>query len=76
MKTTNKIDVHHHIFPKEYVDPSKEAGVKNSFGVDFPEWTVDTSLKHMKRNGIQMAILPISTPGVYVNGLELPKGFL
>jgi hypothetical protein len=45
MKTTNKIDVHHHIFPKEYVDALKKAGVENSFGVDFPDWTTETSLK-------------------------------
>jgi hypothetical protein len=75
MKTTNKIDVHHHIFPKEYVDALKQAGVLNSQGVDFPKWTADTSLKHMKKNGIQVAMLSISTPGVYVNGFDLPEGF-
>ncbi len=75
MKTANKIDVHHHIFPKEYVDALKNAGVENSFGVDFPEWTVETSLKHMKKNGIQIAMLSISAPGVYVNGVNLPDGF-
>jgi predicted TIM-barrel fold metal-dependent hydrolase len=75
MKTTNKIDVHHHIFPKEYVDALKKAGVENSFGVDFPDWTAETSLKHMKKNGIQIAMLSISAPGVYVNGIDLPDGF-
>ncbi len=34
MKTSNKIDVYHHIFPTR---------------------TVETSLKHMKKNGIQIA---------------------
>lgn len=75
MKTTNKIDVHHHIFPKEYVDSLKQAGVIDSQGVDFPKWTADTSLKHMKKNGIQVAMLSISTPGVYKNGIDLPYGF-
>lgn len=75
MKTTNKIDVHHHIFPKEYLAALRQAGVDKSFGLDFPDWTVDTSLKHMKRNGIQIAMLSISTPGVYVNGIDLPDGF-
>ena len=28
MKTTNKIDVHHHIFPGEYVDTLKELGLE------------------------------------------------
>lgn len=31
MKTTNKIDVHHHIFPKEYIDALKNVGVEKSF---------------------------------------------
>ena len=75
MKTNNKIDVHHHIFPKEYLDALKVAGVKKSFGVDFPEWNVDISLKKMKENGIKIAMLSISTPGVYINGMELPGGF-
>ena len=75
MKTINKIDVHHHIFPKEYVEALKGAGVKNSFGVDFPKWTVDTSFKKMKENGIKTALLSISTPGVYFNGIKFPRGF-
>ena len=45
MKTTNKIDVHHHIFPKDYVQALKDAGVDKSFGVKFPGWTVETSFK-------------------------------
>lgn len=71
----NKIDVHHHIFPVEYVKALKDAGIKQSFGVDFPEWTVETSFKRMKENGIKIAMLSISTPGVYFKGSELSKGF-
>ena len=75
MKTTNKIDVHHHIFPTEYVKARKDEGVANSFGVDFPKWSVETSFRNMKKNGIQIAVLSITTPGVYVNGLELFPDF-
>jgi hypothetical protein len=50
MKTINNIDVHHHIFPKEYVDALKSAGVKNSMGVKFPKWTPETSVKIMNKN--------------------------
>ena len=75
MKTINKIDVHHHIFPNEYVAALKEAGVKNSLGVDFPKWTVETSFKKMKENGIKIAMLSISSPGVYFNGIDFPEGF-
>lgn len=75
MKTTNKIDVHHHVFPKEYVDALKNVGVEKTYGVDFPKWTVETSFKKMKENGIKIAMLSISTPGVYFKGAEFPEGF-
>ncbi|MFC2101940.1 amidohydrolase family protein [Bacteroidota bacterium] len=75
IKTTNKIDVHHHIFPKEYVDAVKNAGVKNTFGVDFPKWSVEIAFKKMKENGIKLAMLSISTPGVYFSGVETSEGF-
>ncbi len=75
MKTINKIDVHHHIFPKEYLDALKEVGVEKSLGVNFPKWTVETSFKKMKENGVKIAMLSISSPGVYFKGYQLPKGF-
>jgi predicted TIM-barrel fold metal-dependent hydrolase len=75
MKTINKIDVHHHIFPAEYVNALKEAGVEKTLGIDFPKWTVDTSFKKMKENGIKIAMLTISSPGVYFKGYTFPEGF-
>jgi predicted TIM-barrel fold metal-dependent hydrolase len=75
MKTTNKIDVHHHIFPAEYVNALKEAGVEKTLGIDFPKWTVDTSFKKMKENGIKIAMFTISSPGVYFKGHTFPEGF-
>ena len=75
MKTMNKIDVHHHIFPKEYVNALKEAGVDKSFGVDFPKWTAETSLKKMKENGVKIAILSITTPGIYFPNAKISAGF-
>ena len=75
MKTINKIDVHHHIFPKEYVNALKEAGVDKTFGHKFPKWTVETSFKKMKENGIKIAMLSISTPGVYFKDNDFPDGF-
>ena len=71
----SKIDVHHHIFPSQYVKELNQMGVEKSFGVDFPAWKVDTSLKKMEANGIKMAILSISTPGVYFKGQDFPEGF-
>ena len=75
MKTQNKIDVHHHIFPKEYVDILKEVGVENSFGVKLPKWDVHSSLKKMKENGIKKAIVSITTPGIYFPEAKSIEGF-
>ena len=75
MKTTNKIDVHHHIFPKQYVEALKEVGVDKTFGHDFPKWTVENSFKKMKQNGIKIAMQSISTPGVYFKDHQFPEGF-
>jgi len=75
MKTINKIDVHHHIFPEEYVDTLKEVGVENSLGVKLPKWNVQRSLKKMKENGIQRAMVSITAPGVYFPEAESNEGF-
>ncbi|MCF8395685.1 MAG: amidohydrolase [Melioribacteraceae bacterium] len=75
MKQVKRIDVHHHIFPKNYVDALKSAGVKNTLGVDFPNWTPETSLKTMNKNGIKLAILSITAPGVYFPNIKFSQGF-
>jgi hypothetical protein len=35
-----RIDVHYHIFPEQYVHALKEAGVKNTYGVEFQKWSL------------------------------------
>ncbi len=65
MKKNAKIDVHHHIVPKEYVERLKEINITDSLGVDFPKWTPETSLSFMKKVGIETSIASISSPGVY-----------
>lgn len=75
MKNLNRIDVHHHIFPKEYVNELKNVGLENSMGVDFPKWTPESSLKLMDKNNIQKAILSLSAPGVYYSGVEFKSRF-
>ena len=65
MKTNKKIDVHHHVVPKEYVEMLKEINITNSLGVDFPKWDPESSFSFMKKVGIEKAIVSISSPGVY-----------
>jgi len=65
MKTTGKIDLHHHITPVEYLERLRQIHVNDSLGVSFPEWTPETSLAFMKKNGIDTAVVSVSSPGVY-----------
>jgi predicted TIM-barrel fold metal-dependent hydrolase len=64
-KKTKRIDVHHHILPKEYVEKLKEINITKSLGADFPKWTPETSLSFMKKVGIETAIVSMTSPGVY-----------
>jgi len=67
MKTikNKKIDTHHHIVPKEYIEMLEEINITSSLGVDFPKWTPETSLAFMKKVGIETSIVSITSPGVY-----------
>lgn len=61
-----KIDVHHHLTPSFYIEKLKSIGITESYGQAFPKWTPETSLSFMKKLGIDIAIMSISTPGVYL----------
>lgn len=64
-ETSELIDVHHHIVPKEYVESLSQKGVKKSLGVQFPGWNLKKTLQIMDKNGISTSIISISAPGVY-----------
>jgi len=60
-----KIDVHHHILPPEYMTALAKIQVTRSAGVSFPKWDSAISLALMDREGIEVAITSISAPGIY-----------
>ncbi len=61
-----RIDVHHHILPAVYRDAVQRAGIATPVpGVPFPDWTVESTLAMMDRQGIATAITSIVEPGVY-----------
>jgi len=64
-KQIAKIDVHHHIVPKKYMDSLKEIGITEVAGRPFPEWSVENMLEIMDKYHITTAITSISAPGVY-----------
>ena len=62
---SQKIDVHHHIVPKEYLADLASVGIKNAVGEPFPQWNIENTLAFMDRQGIAIAINSISAPGIY-----------
>lgn len=68
-----KIDVHHHITPGEYVNKLSSIGITESYGQPFPKWTPETSLSFMKKLGIDAAVMSISTPGICLKDDQFAK---
>lgn len=68
-----KVDVHHHVFPEEYVKRLASIGITESYGQPFPKWTGGKSLALMKKLGIDIAIMSITTPGVSLKDDEFSK---
>lgn len=62
---TKRIDVHHHLIPKDYVELLATLGIKGTPGRDFPAWSPEKALKIMDKNDIGTAILSMSSPGTY-----------
>ncbi len=60
-----RLDVHHHIVPREYVEALAEIGIHTPGRFPFPDWSPETSLEVMDQNGIATAITSLSAPGVY-----------
>ncbi|HEY3179900.1 MAG TPA: hypothetical protein VGL25_13570 [Casimicrobiaceae bacterium] len=59
-----RIDVHHHILPPEYVARMNKLGIAWTGGPHVPEWNVSLAREMMEKNGIAVAIASVS-PGVY-----------
>ena len=61
----NFIDVHHHLIPDRYRKALAARNIKTAGGVPLPQWGPAQSKSLMNRNGIAIAILSISSPGVH-----------
>lgn len=59
-----RIDVHHHIVPPDYARLLREKGIRPG-GTPVPDWAAPAATKVLRRNGIETAILSVSTPGVW-----------
>ncbi|MDH6437447.1 putative TIM-barrel fold metal-dependent hydrolase [Streptomyces sp. SAI-144] len=60
------IDVHAHLLPDFYVQQATAAGHAHPDGMGgWPSWSVKAHLDLMDRNGIETAMLSMSSPGVH-----------
>jgi predicted TIM-barrel fold metal-dependent hydrolase len=64
-----RVDVHHHFFPPEYLEPlafwGKQQGVPGGLQAAQRNWTVARALEEMDRTGVATAVLSVSTPGIW-----------
>ncbi|MBJ8343841.1 amidohydrolase family protein [Antrihabitans sp. YC2-6] len=59
----NRIDVHQHLLPPNYVAWLSSHGVDAAGGRTLPDWSIAAALRTMDDVGTASAILSISTPG-------------
>jgi len=71
--TRHRIDVHHHILPREYVTALGRQGVTGGGGIPFPHWDVEPTLEMLDRQGIEVAVTSISSPGVHFGDDEFAR---
>ena len=60
------IDVHHHIIPDFYRTAMTQAGLGVPVpGVDYPTWSIESSLAAMDRFGVSVAVVSITEPNIH-----------
>lgn len=64
------IDVHHHFMPPAYADALRGAGLGDVAVAGQAEWSLDRSLALMDASGIEIAVLSLSAPGVYLGDVQ------
>lgn len=61
------IDMHHHVFPAQFLDIAR---VQTANPAIVEQWTLQRTLEEMDRNGIGMAVVSITQPGVWFGNVE------
>lgn len=71
------IDVHHHFAPAFYIEEAREQFVRTGNGGalkgPLAEWTAEKSLAEMDRNGVEYAVLSLTTPAVWMQDMQASR---
>jgi predicted TIM-barrel fold metal-dependent hydrolase len=70
---SGRIDVHHHIVPRDYVEALASIGVSAVGRIPFPRWDPGRALEMLERQGIAAAITSISAPGVHFGDAKFAR---
>jgi predicted TIM-barrel fold metal-dependent hydrolase len=71
--TVDRVDVHHHILPPEYVRLVGRERIGRPAPRGMPEWDLPASLGFMDECGIRTAMLSVSAPGLWFNDRPLAQ---
>lgn len=63
-KSPRRIDVHHHYIPPAYRLLLREKGIRPG-GIPLPRWAAPMASTVMAANGVETAVVSVSTPGVW-----------
>ena len=65
----HRVDVHHHFFPPQYLEPlaewNRREGVGQGLQASQKDWSVARAIEQMDRTRLATVVLSISTPGVW-----------
>jgi len=71
--TQHLIDVHHHILPPAYMAEARERVIAQGQGylpAPVLQWTPANTIAEMDQNGVDAAVVSISTPGVWFGNIQ------
>lgn len=71
------IDVHHHFAPPFYLSAAREQflamGRGDELNGPLTQWTPEKSLAEMDRNGVEYAVLSLTTPAVWLGDVQASR---
>jgi predicted TIM-barrel fold metal-dependent hydrolase len=72
-KEPYRIDVHHHVLPRFYLEALEKVGKRNMFGIRLPDWSLEAHLEVMDKNKIALGMASIPAPGVHSGGSDFAR---